>query len=56
MGFDSNTVDYLGMKLYSQFPSVLAELFSNVYDAESKNVNININQEERGKMKNCRFG
>ena len=46
MGFDPNTVDHLGIKLYSQFPPVLAELVSNAYDAEAKNVIIDINREE----------
>lgn len=45
MGFDPNTIDHLGIKLYSQFPPVLAELVSNAYDAEAENVTINIDRE-----------
>lgn len=44
MEFDSNTIDHLGIKLYSQFPPVLAELVSNAYDAEAKNVEILIDR------------
>ncbi|HFI0938380.1 TPA: ATP-binding protein [Streptococcus suis] len=45
MGFDPNTIDHLGIKLYSQFPPVLAELVSNAYDAEAENVTIKIDRE-----------
>ncbi|HEM5494889.1 ATP-binding protein [Streptococcus suis] len=45
MGFDPNTIDHLGIKLYSQFPPVLAELVSNAYDAEAENVIIKIDRE-----------
>lgn len=46
MDFDSNTIDHLGIRLYSQFPPVLAELVSNSYDAEANNVDIIINRSE----------
>ena len=45
MEFDSNTIDHLGIKLYSQFPPVLAELVSNAYDAEASKVDIIINRD-----------
>ncbi|UCS89656.1 ATP-binding protein [Lactococcus lactis] len=47
MGFDSNTIDHLGIKLYSTFPPVIAELISNSYDAEAHNVTVMIDYEEK---------
>lgn len=38
--FDKNTIDHLGIKLYSKFPPVIAELISNSYDADAENVDI----------------
>ena len=40
--FDKNTIDHLGIKLYSSFPPVIAELISNSYDADAENVEIRI--------------
>lgn len=40
--FDKNTIDHLGIKLYSSFPPVIAELVSNSYDADAENVEISI--------------
>lgn len=40
--FDKNTIDHLGIKLYSKFPPVVAELISNSYDADAENVIIKI--------------
>lgn len=40
--FDNNTIDHLGIKLYSKFPPVIAELISNSYDADAENVVIEI--------------
>lgn len=45
--FDKNTIDHLGIKLYSTFPPVIAELISNSYDADAENVEIKINYEEK---------
>lgn len=45
--FDKNTIDHLGIKLYSSFPSVIAELISNSYDADAENVEIKINYDEK---------
>ena len=45
--FDKNTIDHLGIKLYSQFPPVIAELISNAYDADAEHVKININYNNR---------
>lgn len=40
MVYDKNTIDHLGIKLYSSFPPVIAELVSNSFDAEAANVDI----------------
>lgn len=45
--FDKNTIDHLGIKLYSSFPPVIAELISNSYDADAENVEIRINYDEK---------
>ena len=39
--FDPNTIEHLGISLYSKLPSVLAELISNSWDADSNDVSIN---------------
>ena len=45
--FDKNTIDHLGIKLYSSFPPVIAELISNSYDADAKNVEIKIDYDKK---------
>lgn len=40
MRFDPNTIEHLGVKMYSTLPPVIAEIVSNAYDAEAKNVEI----------------
>ncbi|MDQ0513986.1 hypothetical protein J2Z62_000424 [Mycoplasmoides fastidiosum] len=40
--FDKNTIDHLGIKLYSSFLPVIAELISNSYDADAENIVISI--------------
>ena len=45
--FDKNTIDHLGIKLYSSFPPVIAELISNSYDADAENVEIRIDYNEK---------
>ncbi|MFB8673078.1 ATP-binding protein [Enterococcus faecalis] len=42
INFDKNTIDHLGIKLYSSFPPVIAELISNSYDADAENVDVEI--------------
>lgn len=39
--FDINTIDHLGVKLYSTIPPMIAELVSNAWDADAHNVYIN---------------
>lgn len=36
--YDNQTIDHLGVKLYSTIPPMLAELISNAWDADAKNV------------------
>lgn len=38
--FDPNTIEHLGISLYSKLPSVLSELISNSWDADANNVKI----------------
>ena len=45
--FDKNTIDHLGIKLYSTFLPVIPELISNSYDADAENVKIWINYYEK---------
>ncbi|MDQ7982670.1 MAG: ATP-binding protein [Spiroplasma sp.] len=47
MVFDKNTINHLGIQLYSSFPPILAELLSNSYDAEAKELIINIFNSEK---------
>ncbi len=42
INFDKNTIDHLGIKLYSSFPPVIAELISNSYDADAEQVTVKI--------------
>ncbi|HDZ9240223.1 TPA: ATP-binding protein, partial [Vibrio cholerae] len=38
--FDPNTIEHLGVSLYSKLPSVLSELISNSWDADAETVTI----------------
>ena len=38
--FDPNTIQHLGISLYSQLPNVISELISNSWDADADNVKI----------------
>jgi len=40
MKFDMNTIQHLGISMYSRLPPVIGELVANSYDADAKNVNI----------------
>jgi len=42
MTFDLNTLEHLGVKLYTQYPPMIAELLSNSWDADAKNVEIHL--------------
>lgn len=49
MSFDPQTIEHLGVKMYSQLPNAIAELIANSYDAESPEVHIILidNEEEK---------
>ena len=38
--FDPNTIEHLGISLYSKLPSVLSELISNSWDADAKEIEV----------------
>ena len=40
MKFDPNTIEHLGVKMYSTLPPIIAEIVSNSYDAEANKVDI----------------
>lgn len=42
MSFDPNTIQHLGIKMYSNLPAAIAELVANSYDADARSVVINL--------------
>lgn len=46
ISFDINTINYIGVKLYSTIPPMIAELVSNAWDADAKNVYISFAEDE----------
>jgi len=42
MSFDPNTIEHLGMRMYSTLPPVLAELIANSYDADATKVTVQL--------------
>jgi uncharacterized protein (TIGR02391 family) len=42
MSFDPNTIEHLGIKMYSSLPTAVAELIANAYDADAKKVMIKL--------------
>ncbi len=49
MRFDPNTIEHLGVKMYSQIPRAIAELIANSYDADAKKVSIYLFEDEESK-------
>ena len=49
MSFDPNTIEHLGIRMYSTVPPVLAELIANSYDADAEHVRLNLNDEGKEK-------
>ncbi len=43
MSFDPNTIEHLGVRMYSTLPPVLAELIANAYDADAGHVSVQLN-------------
>ena len=52
--FDPNTIEHLGVSLYSQLPSVLSELISNSWDADATSVEIDFRTSISGKEINVK--
>lgn len=50
MTFDLNTLEHLGVKLYTQYPLMVAELVSNSWDADADNVSIELFDETKKKI------
>lgn len=48
--FDPNTIEHLGVSLYSKLPSVLSELISNSWDADADNVLIEFTENKTTKV------
>lgn len=42
MSFDPNTIEHLGIQMYSSVTNALAELVANAYDAQAKSVRIHL--------------
>ena len=42
MTFDPNTIQHLGIKMYSQIPTALTELIANAYDADATKVKVSL--------------
>ena len=42
MRFDPQTIQHLGLRMYSTLPPALAEIVSNAYDADAENVTITL--------------
>ncbi len=49
MTFDPQTIEHLGVKMYSQLPNAIAELVANSYDAEALNVHIVLTDTDKEK-------
>lgn len=47
--FDPNTIEHLGISLYSKLPSVLSELIANSWDADADNVSIEFQDDATAK-------
>lgn len=48
MSFMPNTIEHLGARLYSTIPPVLSELIANAYDADATEVQIQLEEDDRG--------
>lgn len=49
MSFDPQTIEHLGVKMYSQLPNAIAELIANSYDAESPEVHVILTDNQKEK-------
>ena len=49
MSFDPQTIEHLGIQMYSVLPNAIAELIANAYDAEASKVHINLIEDGKHK-------
>ena len=49
MTFSPNTIEHLGIRMYSTLPPVLAELIANSYDADASLVEISLIDDQENK-------
>lgn len=47
MSFDPNTIEHLGVRMYSTLPPVLAELVANSYDADATKVSVRLKDDDQ---------
>jgi len=50
MVFDPNTIEHLGVRMYSRIPTAIAELVANAYDADAKKVTVSLYDGEDKKI------
>lgn len=53
MRFEANTIEHLGVKMYSHIPNAIAELIANAYDADATEVQVKLYDTDE---KELRFG
>lgn len=51
MSFDPQTIEHLGVRMYSQIPSAVAELIANSYDADAEKVEIRLYEDACGERR-----
>ena len=56
LNYHAATIQHLGIGLYKQLPQAIAELITNSWDADSHNVQININYKEKIEIKSLKKG
>lgn len=56
LSFDLKTLDHLGIKLYSQIPTMIAELVSNAWDADATEVKMYFNDSDDKEIIICDNG
>ena len=49
MTFEPDTIEHLGVRMYSTLPPVLAELIANAYDADAENVLLRLDDSKKDK-------
>ncbi|MCY3827261.1 MAG: TIGR02391 family protein [Candidatus Dadabacteria bacterium] len=49
MTFEPDTIEHLGVRMYSTLPPILAELIANAHDADAEHVLLTLNDSEKNK-------